>query len=536
MKYTYLIISLSLFILPTVGYGQPWQCISTDIGENAIYHLIVDQLNPHKLLAASHHNLYQTADQGKTWKRIFRIKDDEERINFISTKPLETDTLYIGTQTTLYRSHDRGKRWYKIHSIAERESDRLRAFAIDPFNPAHLALGTSNGLLLSTDEGQTWTKSNKAIKNAHIYAIAFHPNIKDLSFISSEKGVYKCNREKTFEQTLSFRHMSEEDITADTLSHSDPTSQITFHFSEDHKIVITKKKQIYISDDYGVTWKDLFFNFSNAKYITNIHASIDDETLYITYPNEIITYNYNTKNELRISDGVWASTIYDSGIYQHKESILYSATDRGIFATVIMPPPIEPMHNPIEIDPDHAEHVYSILNKEPSVGKIQQRAIAYANVGNNKIRRWHRNARLRGLIPALSIDIENSIENNIDIDRGSTSQQDVYINGPEEKALSWTISLEWELANILWNANQTAIDYREKYMIEMREDILNEVTRLYFERKKAQLELYFAPPSDDREYLDLCLRIDELTAHIDSLTGGYLSERINHTAASRNRS
>ena len=69
-------------------------------------------------------------------------------------------------------------------------------------------------------------------------------------------------------------------------------------------------------------------------------------------------------------------------------------------------------------------------------------------------------------------------------------------------------------------------------MVQWRDDILNEVTRLYFERKRLRLEL-----TDDA--LDLKkrkekeFRLEELTALIDGLTNGYLSRRLSGTSSEK---
>ena len=63
-------------------------------------------------------------------------------------------------------------------------------------------------------------------------------------------------------------------------------------------------------------------------------------------------------------------------------------------------------------------------------------------------------------------------------------------------------------------------------MVEMRNDILSEVTRLYFERRKAQIELLRSSELPTKEELDKKLRLHELTALIDRLTGGYFSRSL----------
>jgi hypothetical protein len=61
-------------------------------------------------------------------------------------------------------------------------------------------------------------------------------------------------------------------------------------------------------------------------------------------------------------------------------------------------------------------------------------------------------------------------------------------------------------------------------MIELRGDILDEVTKLYFERLRVKMELDNLSIEDRKKRLEKELRLQELTASIDALTGGYFSQ------------
>jgi len=92
--------------------------------------------------------------------------------------------------------------------------------------------------------------------------------------------------------------------------------------------------------------------------------------------------------------------------------------------------------------------------------------------------------------------------------------------------LGWDISLEWDLADLIWNPSQaSSIDTRSKLNTQLRLDILDEINRVYFERIRLKREL----SQDNLTEEDLFkkqLRLLELTAIIDGYTGGYLSKRI----------
>ena len=60
-------------------------------------------------------------------------------------------------------------------------------------------------------------------------------------------------------------------------------------------------------------------------------------------------------------------------------------------------------------------------------------------------------------------------------------------------------------------------------MVQLRDDILDEITRTYFERRRLQIEAQLSPSHELMEGLEQELRIQELTADLDALTGGYFS-------------
>ena len=61
-------------------------------------------------------------------------------------------------------------------------------------------------------------------------------------------------------------------------------------------------------------------------------------------------------------------------------------------------------------------------------------------------------------------------------------------------------------------------------MVQLRNDILDQVNRTYFERRRLQQELLASPPKDEHALIEKQLRLEELTADLDGLTGGYFSE------------
>ena len=58
-------------------------------------------------------------------------------------------------------------------------------------------------------------------------------------------------------------------------------------------------------------------------------------------------------------------------------------------------------------------------------------------------------------------------------------------------------------------------------MNKARRDVLKTVTETYYERKKLQSELSLNPPKDETARIEKQLKLEELTAKLDYLTGGW---------------
>jgi hypothetical protein len=173
----------------------------------------------------------------------------------------------------------------------------------------------------------------------------------------------------------------------------------------------------------------------------------------------------------------------------------------------------------------HSEEELKLLREfahEPSIKEVQEAAIRYAEVHPDKIKEWRSAAKQEALLPSVSVGLDRYVTDYWHWDSGANP--DVLIKGND--TVSWDVTMTWDLGKLIWNEDQTDIDTRSRLMVQLRDDILDEITRTYFERRRLQLETSLSPPSDLKLKLEKELRIQELTADLDALTGGYFSKQI----------
>jgi hypothetical protein len=85
------------------------------------------------------------------------------------------------------------------------------------------------------------------------------------------------------------------------------------------------------------------------------------------------------------------------------------------------------------------------------------------------------------------------------------------------------VTFSWDLGDLAYHPEAIDVSREAREVIELRDDVLDEITQLYFERRRvlAQLQALSDPADADR----LRLRADELAAGIDAWTGGWFGRQ-----------
>jgi len=158
---------------------------------------------------------------------------------------------------------------------------------------------------------------------------------------------------------------------------------------------------------------------------------------------------------------------------------------------------------------------------EPTVRALQRAAARRADVEPERVRSWLARVRRAALLPSLRVRVGRGLA-GVQLTHG--------LDGIDRYALtasdSWRFEIEtgWQLDRLVFDRNEIGLARESQRIALRREQLEVEVARLYFARKRALLEIARASP-DDPAAADRRLEVDELTAVLDGLTGGALSER-----------
>jgi hypothetical protein len=150
---------------------------------------------------------------------------------------------------------------------------------------------------------------------------------------------------------------------------------------------------------------------------------------------------------------------------------------------------------------------------EPTVSALQRAAAKTAEVSPERVRSWMRRVNAAALLPAVRARLG----------RGVAALQirglDAYV--PATDAWRFEIEAGWQLDRLVFDRAELGVARESQRLAARREDLLTHVARLYYERRRLQIDALSDPNGEGA--LERALAIDELTAILDGLTGGALT-------------
>jgi hypothetical protein len=170
------------------------------------------------------------------------------------------------------------------------------------------------------------------------------------------------------------------------------------------------------------------------------------------------------------------------------------------------------------------------LRTEPTIQEVHAAVLRHQDLGARRMRRLARGVGRRGWLPDVTVrgaygDLRSG---RVDEDQVvfSTGTMHDLVDTQNDHHRDWegTLALTWSLGDIAYHPESIDVSRESREWIELRDEVLDEVNQLYFERRRALLELATAPGSA-AEAARRRLRADELAAGLDAWTGGWFGFR-----------
>ena len=242
----------------------------------------------------------------------------------------------------------------------------------------------------------------------------------------------------------------------------------------------------------------------------------------------------DSEHDLEIRDG------QQSNIALTERAVFQSATvkdlevNKNIEANKIQEKNIqEPMNfdlRPSELD--FKEKLKLIFSLEPTIQETQAKALQFSGIPSGmQFGAYKRQARLRNVLPQIDTSFDNSdyALNSLET-RGSDQYDsaDSSINSSLDKNRKAAMDNEfntgfrftWHLDRLIYDPEIIDIVNSARVSANIRENLLTELTQIYFQRKNLLSELMSNPFS---RTMTQKFKLQELTADIDARTGGWYS-------------
>ena len=164
-----------------------------------------------------------------------------------------------------------------------------------------------------------------------------------------------------------------------------------------------------------------------------------------------------------------------------------------------------------------------IFAREPTIREVQAAALDQSRAHPEVFDSWLARQRLSGLLPRLTARFDYVGEDDKADRTGGTSPSSTL---EDDRRYNARVEARWETHWLLFRNEELRAAREGVRLANLRDRVLNEVTRRFFERRRLLLDLELAPPTDLQDAVRKEMRVQEITADLDTITGGWFGEAL----------
>jgi hypothetical protein len=418
----------------------------------------------------------------KNYRRVF-AKGEVRAI------ALSSNQIYIASDTGIYQADKNILDWQLV------KGSPLNVYALELESELKFAL-SEFGVYYYDAKELRWLERNSSLKKDFndSYDLRKVLSIKDKTLITTSSGVYLTKDKGEHWQRLSMG-------------------------------LKTNSDGFYSLRDICQFGEDIFLATSQGLYYIE-EASLDSGQIYW----KLLELEQAKTNENSSVD------IYS--LAQH-QGVLYAGTSQGEIYNI----------SDLQAQPssriDNFQFMRKLLGVEPSVQEVQAIALDFAGLpAGNDFRRYRRQARLRNLLPNFESFGTHNAEDLItintnggdDFNSGTGSLVSSYDKDSQNRnnsGLTTGIRASWQLGNLVYDPEINDINNSARVVSNIRENLLTELTQIYFARRELQYkilsELPAVIPDIELSLADMLkdkLKLAEYTAQIDARTGAWFTREL----------
>jgi hypothetical protein len=161
----------------------------------------------------------------------------------------------------------------------------------------------------------------------------------------------------------------------------------------------------------------------------------------------------------------------------------------------------------------HLEHA------EPTAREAVAAALRYAGLADHPDRALRRRARLSAALPTLSLRASRTT------DWTATEDKNLIV-GEVDHGVVLEARASWRLDRLIFDGAEPRLIALGEQRARARAALAAQATSLYYKRRVAEVDALWHPPATIEDEVRRDLALEDLTAQLDALTGGWWSEQV----------
>ena len=226
----------------------------------------------------------------------------------------------------------------------------------------------------------------------------------------------------------------------------------------------------------------------------------------------------------------WRAAPPLGGLETHRiaslEGRVLAATSRGLYEGV--------RDVPRFADDEGWGPVGAAERRDPDIRLVQRAAVFYQGLDPRYMRSLRSGVERRGWWPDVSLRLQGGLA-----EQSGADFDEAYVSGgmrslrdrdrADAMEIDASLVFSWDLGDVVFNPEAVDLSREARQVIALRDDVLDQINQLYYERQAILLALESQDMSSSLEASRLRLRAAELAAGLDGWTGGWFQKQLHET-------
>ncbi|MCB9637690.1 MAG: hypothetical protein H6728_17700 [Myxococcales bacterium] len=376
----------------------------------------------------------------------------------------------------------------------------------DPRDHNKIWLGTQSGLWYSTNGGKLWRLVYGKLRRMTIREIRIHPFNPDIIYVATNRALF-VSRDggKRFLEPLTLP-AGPRRITSLAIL---PTRPV--------RVIVGTGGGLYTSVRKG---QDIRFRPLEAegigdrqiRYITSSKAA--PLSLYLINDRGVFLSRNGGKRFKQLRDGMLSNVIRFISVSPTDANDIWAASEYGVmrWSKAIMG----------KVTRAKLERFERQLKREPSIWTVVLSTLRFMKV-RTPFSDLHGRFRARAAMPELRFRAQINLDYDQDL---IPFRNPIPIQSLEGRSIYFEIMAQWNMGRWIHDPRETSLLSELRNLRRTRDRLMTRVIRLFYARRRLQYRLLRFREKKIVRYLRLRLKLQEITAHIDGLTGGMFERSV----------